>query len=87
MLHPLTMLQHLMPEKAYRYASPPEHPRHPLTTPHLPTTPPPPRQAKKVIDEELLKLQSLEPTSSEFNVTRSYLEWLTVPPRNTDSNA
>ena len=46
-----------------------------------------PRQAKKVIDEELLKLQSLEPTSSEFNVTRSYLEWLTVPPRNTYSKA
>ena len=37
-----------------------------------------PEEAAKVIDEELLKLQSLEPTSSEFNVTRSYLEWLTV---------
>ena len=71
MLHPLTMLQHLMPEKAYRYASPPEH-----ATLAQHATPPP--QAKKVIDEELLKLQSLEPTSSEFNVTRSYLEWLTV---------
>ena len=47
----------------------------------------PPRQAKKVIDEELLKLQSLEPTNPWFNVTRSYLEWLTVPPRNAYSKA
>jgi len=45
-----------------------------------------PEEARKVIDEELLKLQSLEPTSSEFNVTRSYLEWLTVLPWNTYSN-
>ena len=44
-----------------------------------------PEEAKKVIDEELLKLQSLEPTSSEFNVTRSYLDWLTVRPWNTYS--
>ena len=44
-----------------------------------------PEEAAKVIDEELLKLQSLEPTSSEFNVTRSYLEWLTALPWNTYS--
>merc|ERR1719263_1437077 len=44
-----------------------------------------PEAVKKVIDEELLKLQSLEPTSSEFNVTRSYLDWLTVLPWNTYS--
>ena len=81
MLHPLTMLQHLMPEKAYRYASPPDH--HATLAQHA--TPPP--QAKKVIDEELLKLQSLEPTNPWFNVTRSYLEWLTVPPRNAYSKA
>merc|ERR550514_2404950 len=39
-----------------------------------------PEEAKKVIDEELQKLQSLEPSSSEFNVTRNYLDWLTVLP-------
>ena len=34
----------------------------------------------KVIDEELQKLSGLEPSSSEFNVTRNYLEWLTSLP-------
>ena len=31
-------------------------------------------------DEELNKLAGLEPSSSEFNVTRNYLEWLTSIP-------
>ena len=39
-----------------------------------------PAEPLKVIQEELLKLQSLEPASSEFNVTRNYLDWLTVLP-------
>lgn len=34
----------------------------------------------QVIDEELGKLGTLEPTSSEFNVTRNYLDWLTSVP-------
>jgi hypothetical protein len=38
------------------------------------------RQAQKVIDEEMSKLSLLEPNSSEFNVTRNYLEWLSVLP-------
>lgn len=39
-----------------------------------------PDDAKKVIEEEKLKLQSLENTSAEFNTTRNYLDWLTVLP-------
>ena len=39
-----------------------------------------PEEARRVIDEELGKLQALEPSSSEFNVTRNYLEWLTAMP-------
>lgn len=34
----------------------------------------------RVIEDELKKLQALEPSSSEFNVTRNYLEWLTSIP-------
>ncbi|CAA2959609.1 lon protease homolog 1, mitochondrial-like [Olea europaea subsp. europaea] len=33
-----------------------------------------------VIEEELTKLQLLEASSSEFNVTRNYLDWLTALP-------
>ena len=33
-----------------------------------------------MIDEELAKLGSLEPSSSEFNVTRNYLDWLSSIP-------
>jgi len=33
-----------------------------------------------VIDEEIAKLRSLEPASSEFSVTRNYLDWLTSLP-------
>lgn len=39
-----------------------------------------PEQVRKVFDEELQKLQTLEPAASEFNVTRGYLEWLTNIP-------
>ena len=39
-----------------------------------------PEAARKVIEEELTKLEGLEPASSEFNVTRNYLDWLTSLP-------
>jgi len=39
-----------------------------------------PAEASKTIEEELAKLQLLEPASSEFNVTRNYLDWLTALP-------
>ncbi|CAD7702149.1 unnamed protein product [Ostreobium quekettii] len=39
-----------------------------------------PKEAKSVIEEELEKLSALEPASSEFGVTRNYLEWLTSIP-------
>ncbi|KAG0226014.1 ATP-dependent Lon protease pim1 [Actinomortierella wolfii] len=39
-----------------------------------------PEQVKKVFDEELSKLEHLEPAASEFNVTRNYLDWLTNVP-------
>ena len=37
-------------------------------------------EAQERVDEELDKLRLLEPASPEFNVTRSYLDWLTVLP-------
>ncbi|MBW0472720.1 hypothetical protein O181_012435 [Austropuccinia psidii MF-1] len=39
-----------------------------------------PEYAKSVFEEELSKLQTLEPQASEFNVTRNYLDWLTQIP-------
>ncbi|KGN60995.1 lon protease homolog 1, mitochondrial [Cucumis sativus] len=39
-----------------------------------------PQHVAQVIEEELAKLQLLEASSSEFNVTRNYLDWLTVLP-------
>jgi Lon-like ATP-dependent protease len=36
-----------------------------------------PEAVKKVFEEELAKLQGLEPAASEANVTRNYLDWLT----------
>lgn len=39
-----------------------------------------PEAVKKVFDEELSKLATLEPAASEFNVTRNYLDWLTQIP-------
>ncbi len=37
-------------------------------------------EAQKAIDEELEKLQLIEPTSPEYNVSRNYLDWLTILP-------
>ncbi|OAY43962.1 lon protease homolog 1, mitochondrial [Manihot esculenta] len=39
-----------------------------------------PANVLQVIEEELTKLQLLEASSSEFNVTRNYLDWLTALP-------
>ncbi|KAI8912162.1 lon protease like, mitochondrial [Powellomyces hirtus] len=39
-----------------------------------------PEAVKKVFDEEITKLQTLEPAASEFNVTRNYLDWITQIP-------
>ena len=39
-----------------------------------------PESARKVFDEEIEKLEVLERNSSEFNVTRSYLDWLSSLP-------
>ena len=39
-----------------------------------------PDEVRKVFDEELAKLQTLEQAASEFNVTRGYLDWLTSIP-------
>lgn len=39
-----------------------------------------PEPVRKVFDEEINKLQHLEPAASEFNVTRNYLDWLTQIP-------
>ena len=39
-----------------------------------------PEEIKKVIDAELTRLEFLEPQASEFQVTRNYLDWLTVLP-------
>jgi Lon-like ATP-dependent protease len=39
-----------------------------------------PEAAMKVIQEEMSKLSTLEVSSSEFNVCRNYLDWLTILP-------
>lgn len=39
-----------------------------------------PKAVQDVIDEELNKLGFLDNHSSEFNVTRNYLDWLTTLP-------
>ena len=39
-----------------------------------------PEEAQERVNEELDKLRLLEPASPEFNVTRSYLDWLTILP-------
>jgi len=39
-----------------------------------------PAEAAKVVEAEMMKLNSLEPSSSEYNVSRTYLEWLTALP-------
>ena len=45
-------------------------------------------QVSAVIEEEMNKLNFLDPNSSEFNVTRNYLDWLTALPwgKTTDEN-
>ncbi|MCB1172303.1 MAG: endopeptidase La [Leptospiraceae bacterium] len=40
----------------------------------------PSEEARKVIDEEINKLSLLEPASPEYNVSRNYLDWLTILP-------
>ena len=37
-------------------------------------------EASKVVEEEMDKLQMLEPGSAEYNVSRNYLDWLTLLP-------
>jgi ATP-dependent Lon protease len=37
-------------------------------------------EAQKTVEEELEKLHLLEPSSPEYNVTRTYLDWLTILP-------
>merc|ERR1712159_28231 len=39
-----------------------------------------PEHAKSVIDDEMQKLSSLDPSSSEYNVVRNYLDWMTCLP-------
>ncbi len=39
-----------------------------------------PEDVMNVIDEEMDKLQFLEPQSSEYTVSRNYLDWLTIIP-------
>jgi len=39
-----------------------------------------PEPVRKVFDEELSKLQHLEPAAAEANVTRNYLDWLVSVP-------
>lgn len=39
-----------------------------------------PADAKKLIDDEMERLETLEPSSSEFNVVRNRLDWLTQMP-------
>ncbi|RKP17372.1 lon protease-like protein, mitochondrial [Rozella allomycis CSF55] len=39
-----------------------------------------PEQAAKVFNEEISKLNVLEPSGAEFNITRSYIEWLVSLP-------
>jgi ATP-dependent Lon protease len=40
----------------------------------------PTEEVRDRIDEEMEKLKVLEPSSAEFNVTRNYLDWLTILP-------
>ncbi|MCG8333869.1 MAG: endopeptidase La [Proteobacteria bacterium] len=40
----------------------------------------PTEEVKNRIEEEMNKLKVLEPSSAEFNVTRNYLDWLTILP-------
>jgi len=44
-----------------------------------------PKEAKEAIDTEMDKINSLEKNSSEFNISRNYLDWLTCLPWSTCS--
>lgn len=48
-----------------------------------------PEEASKAMEQELSRLGHLEPQSAEFNVSRTYLEWLTAVPwgKTTQDNA
>jgi ATP-dependent Lon protease len=37
-------------------------------------------EAQGRVDEEMAKLRMIEPSSSEYNITRNYLDWLTLLP-------
>ena len=37
-------------------------------------------EARERIDEEIEKLRLIEPASPEYNVSRAYLDWLTILP-------
>ena len=39
-----------------------------------------PVEVRKVIDEELSKLSQMEPEASEYQMTRNYVDWLTILP-------
>jgi len=39
-----------------------------------------PEAARTVVDDEMAKLGSLDPSSSEYNVVRNYLDWMTCLP-------
>eukprot|EP01132_Coremiostelium_polycephalum_P006790 gene6790-8425_t len=43
-------------------------------------------QTKQVFKEEMERLAALDPSSSEYNVTRNYIEWITTLPWNTYTN-
>jgi ATP-dependent Lon protease len=47
----------------------------------------PTEEALTRIDDEIQKLKLLEPSSPEFNVTRNYLDWLTILPWGLHSQA
>lgn len=44
-----------------------------------------PENAAGVIEDEFAKLETLDPASSEFNVCKNYLDWLTIMPWNKHS--
>ena len=43
-------------------------------------------EAQNAVDEEIEKLQLIEPSSPEYNVSRNYLDWLTILPWGKFSN-
>lgn len=44
-----------------------------------------PDEAAKVIKDEMAKLESLDPSGSEYNVVKNYLDWMTLLPWGTHS--